>query len=165
MDVEIRSYREEDKEACRELWKELTLWHREIYDDSSIGGNEPGLYFDEHLAKAGPDHLFVAVCGGAVVGLTGYIMMGSEAEVEPLVVSTEFRGRGIGTLLLEEVARRLKGTGIRYLNVRPVTRNIKALEFFRSHGFDKLGRIELFIDYTGQEWKKDLKLFDMEFEY
>jgi len=49
--------------------------------------------------------------------------------------------------------------------VRPVARNKRALEFFRSRGFNKIGRVELFVDYTGKDWKEDLKLFDLEFGY
>jgi len=50
--IEIREYQEKDRDACRRLWRELTVWHRDIYSDPTIGA-EPGLYFDEHLAKTG----------------------------------------------------------------------------------------------------------------
>ncbi len=42
-----------DREACRALWRELTECHRTIYGDPSIGGDDPGLYFDEHLLAPG----------------------------------------------------------------------------------------------------------------
>jgi ribosomal protein S18 acetylase RimI-like enzyme len=164
-EIQIRGYQGKDLEGCREIWEELTAWHREIYDDPTIGGLNPGLYFDIHLEKAGPDHLLVALDGGTVVGLTGYLLVEGDAEVEPLVVRKTHRGRGIGTMLLDALVRRLESTGVKYLSVRPVIRNVKAIEFFRTHGFDKLGRVELFIDYTGNLWKKDLKLFDMDFEW
>lgn len=164
-EIQIREYQGQDLNGCRELWEELTAWHREIYSDPTIGGENPGLYFDTHLAKAGPKHLFVALDGDDVVGLAGYLLVEGEAEVEPLVVRNTHRGRGIGTMLLDAVVRRLEGTGIKSLTVRPVMRNVRAIEFFRKRGFDKLGRVELFIDYTGSNWKKDLKLFDLEFEW
>ncbi len=164
-EIEVRGYREGDKDACRRLWEELTVRHRELYGDPTIGGAEPGLYFDKHLAKSGPEHLFVAVAGDEVVGLVGYLVEDGEIEVEPLVVSRLQRGRGIGTKLLDTVMKHLERTGMRYLSVRPVMRNTKALEFFRNRGFDKVGRIELFIDYTGGDWKKDLRMFDLDFEY
>lgn len=163
--IAVRKYRDKDKTACRKLWAELTQWHRDIYGDQSIGGPDPGLYFDEHLKKAGPEHMLVAVDGRKIVGLTGYLVMDEEIEVEPLVVAASYRGKGIGTMLLDSLIERVQGTGIKYLNVRPVARNKKALEFFRSRGFDKIGRVELFIDRTGKDWKEDLKLFDLEFGY
>jgi len=164
-DIEIRGYLPRDLDGCRRLWEELTLEHRQIYGDPNIGGDDPGSHFDKHLTITGPEHLVVAVDKGTVVGLGGYIMMEGEAEVEPLVVSAKYRMKGIGSRLLKAIVEQLEGTGIRFLNVRPVMRNRKAFEFFRHKGFDKVGRVELFIDYTGRDWKKDLKLFDMDFEY
>jgi len=163
--ITVRQYAEKDKAACRELWAELTQWHRDIYGDQTIGGTDPGLYFDEHLKKAGPEHILVAVDGRKIVGLTGYLVMEEEIEVEPLIVAASHRGRGIGTKLLESLIAQVRGTGIKFLNVRPVARNKRALEFFRSRGFNKIGRVELFVDYTGKDWKEDLKLFDLEFGY
>jgi hypothetical protein len=51
MHVVVRNYREEDREYCRSLWRELTEWHREIYQDSRIGGEHPEEYFDKYLAN------------------------------------------------------------------------------------------------------------------
>jgi len=36
-----RKYRSSDIEQCRSLWKELTEWHRIIYKDPTIGGENP----------------------------------------------------------------------------------------------------------------------------
>lgn len=163
--VKIRGYHEKDKEACRRLWEELTTWHRDIYGDPSIGGPEPGFHFDEHLAKAGSNHLLVAVVDGKVVGLAGYLVEDKEVEVEPLVVSTAYRGRGVGSMLLETVVKRVTRMGVSFLTVRPVARNRRAIEFFRERGFDKVGHVELFIDCSGGRWKRGLKLFDQEFGY
>jgi GNAT superfamily N-acetyltransferase len=164
-DIVIRGYRSEDKEACRGLWAELTQWHRNIYGDQGIGGPDPGMHFDEHLEKAGAEHLLVATDGDRVVGLVGFLVTEEEVEVEPLIVAESHRGGGIGSMLVEAVVDRVGKMGIKFLSVRPVARNKKALEFFRSKGFDKIGRIELFIDYTGREWKDDLRFFDLDFGY
>jgi len=164
--VLIRGYRREDKEECRALWSELTKWHRDIYDDPKIGGANPGLYFDEHLKKVGPRHLIVATIGSKVVGLVGYMGGEEEFEVEPLIVSRDCRGKGIGTMLLNEVKKRVqKEKGTKYLSVRPVARNERAIKYFHSRGFDKIGRVELFIDFSERDWKKDLRLFETRFEY
>jgi len=37
----IRKYQPDDREQCRALWRELTEWHREIYEDTTIGGEHP----------------------------------------------------------------------------------------------------------------------------
>lgn len=162
----IRGYEDRDKEGCRALWSELTQWHRDLYDDPGIGGPNPGLYFDEHLKKVGCNQLFVATIGSRVVGLAGYMGGEEELELEPLIVSRDFRGKGIGTMLMNQVKMHVQNLkGVKYLSVRPVARNERAVDYFRSQGFDKIGRIELFIDFTGREWKKDLKLFERQFEY
>lgn len=161
----MRGYNEADRDACRLLWRELTEWHRGIYDDPTIGGSEPGFHFDEHLAKTGPENLLVAVADGVVVGLIGSLVGEEEIEVEPLVVSKAHRGKGIGSKLLDAAMKRAKGTGIKFLTVRPAARNIRALEFFRTRGFDKVGRIELFVDCKGGNWKKNLELFGLDYEY
>ena len=57
MEIEIREYRPTDLSAGRDLWRQLTQRHRDIYDDQSIGGDDPGLQFDDYLATdelAGP---------------------------------------------------------------------------------------------------------------
>lgn len=163
--IVVRGYRSEDKESCRALWAELTQWHRDIYGDQGIGGPQPGLHFDEHLKLVGAEHLLVAVDGDEVVGLVGYLVEEEEIEVEPLVVARSHRGKGIGSMLLNSVVDRVSNTGIKFLSVRPVARNKRAIQFFREKGFDKIGRVELFIDYTGREWKKDLSFLDLEFGY
>ena len=53
----IRNYQEHDREQCRGLWRELVEWHREIYGNSSIGGDHPEDYFDKHLSLVGKENL------------------------------------------------------------------------------------------------------------
>ena len=53
MKVTIRHYKAEDRMQCRELWDELTEWHRHIYDSPKIGGPTPEDAFDTLLAKVG----------------------------------------------------------------------------------------------------------------
>lgn len=49
-DVIVRDYASADYPACRMLWVELTEHHRRIYEDPSIGGDDPGGAFDDYLA-------------------------------------------------------------------------------------------------------------------
>jgi len=54
---------------------------------------------------------------------------------------------------------------IRYLNVRPVARNIDALHFFHHYGFDTIGHIQLFIDLKKRLWKTGIELHHRQFNY
>jgi hypothetical protein len=69
----VRPFESRDTDACRRLWEELTEWHRQIFDSPEIGGDDPGRAFDEHLAKIGPENVWVAEFEGQVVGLVGLI--------------------------------------------------------------------------------------------
>lgn len=149
----IREYEPGDLEACRRLWVDLTEHHRDIYDVDTIGGDDPGSQFDDHLAAVGVGSLWVAEEEGRVVGLVGLIMDRTSAEVEPVVVSPGSRGLGVGSSLVRHVVDEARGRGVRMLSVRPVARNRGAIRFFADAGFDVLGHIEAFMDLAGdREW-------------
>jgi len=160
----IRPYDSSDLQACRDLWVELTAHHRHIYGVDTIGGDDPGAQFDEHLLAVGPEMIWVAERESRVVGLTGLIVDGTSAEVEPVVVTEGERGRGIGRALVQQVIQEAAAIGVSLLSVRPVGRNTAALRFFREAGFDVLGHIEAFMDLEGdREWVDGETIADREF--
>ncbi len=164
----IRPYTPADLEACRSLWVDLTQRHRDIYEDPSIGGESPGLYFDRHLARVGADHIWVAEGEGRLLGLVGLMMVDEEAEVEPIVVAPGYRERGVGRALLDYVVQEAEKLEVRFLNVRPVARNAEAIAFFHSAGFRLLGHIELSMELRPSPpgaWKSGLELFGCSFDY
>jgi ribosomal protein S18 acetylase RimI-like enzyme len=165
-DFVIRKYRANYREQCRSLWRELTEWHREIYQDPSIGGAHPEDYFDKHLAKVGPEQLWVAEQDTKVVGLVG-LMSGlyDEVEIEPLIVSRAYRGRGIGTGLIEAIIAEARRRGLRSLSVSPVARNVGTIKLLYKLGFKNLGYIQLFIDLTENKWKDGPELFGCKFKF
>jgi hypothetical protein len=77
--VEIRKYRSDDLAACRDLYAQLVEHHREIYDDPTIGGDDPGAGFDEYLSLPERVLTWVAIEDGVVVGLTGLLWEGEES--------------------------------------------------------------------------------------
>lgn len=162
--MEIRSYDPGDLQACRDLWVELTVHHRRIYQQDSIGGDDPGAQFDEHLAAVGPDRIWLAVEEGLVLGATGLIIDGKAGEVEPLIVRETARGRGIGTALIEHAIQQARELGVTLLSVRPVARNTEAVRFFRDSGFEVLGHIEAFMDLSGdREWVSGERIAERDF--
>lgn len=161
----IRKYQPSDREQCRGLWKELTEWHCEIYQDPTIGGAHPEDHFDKHLAEVGPDQLWVAVHDSQVAGLVGLIVKGKEAEIEPLIVSKTYRHKGIGKQLIRTVVTEARNIGVRFLNVKPVARNIQAIKFLYKQGFRNLGHIELILDFSQYVWKPSPQLFGCKFNF
>src|SRR5215469_16110593 len=125
--VIVRDYAESDYGACRSLWAELTEYHRGIYGDPSVGGDDPGAGFDDYLAMPQRTGSWVAGSDGRVVGLTGLLASGASGEVEPVVVAEAARGHGIGRMLINRVVEEARDRGYEYLVIRPVARNVEAV--------------------------------------
>jgi len=145
----VRDYRPEDLEACRELWRSLTQRHRDIYQDPTLGGWDPGTELDAYLTRSDLHQLWVADRAGHVLGLCGLLVNGEESELEPIVVEPGCRSRGIGALLAQRAIAESRSLGVKYVNVRPVARNLEAIRFFHREGFRLLGRFELSIPLEG----------------
>jgi N-acetylglutamate synthase-like GNAT family acetyltransferase len=168
MKPEIRKYEPSDFEACRLLWGELTQRHRDIYGDPTIGGDDPGQAFGPYLANECLHGPWVMEVDGEVVAFAGLIVGAEGAEVEPVVVSSLCRSRGIGTMLVEYVVQEARKLGVRFLNVRPVARNIDAISFFVRAGFDTLGHIDLFQDLlesSERKWKSGIRIHGNKLKY
>jgi GNAT superfamily N-acetyltransferase len=151
----VRDYAEGDYRACRALWAELTEYHRTIYGDPSIGGDDPGAGFDGYLATSQRIGSWVAESHGRVVGLTGLLDQGPSAEVEPVVVTEAARDQGIGRRLISRVVEEARARGYEYLAIRPVARNVAAVQRFHAAGFRALGgHIDLTMDLAARrhEW-------------
>ena len=161
----IRSYEEGDREACRGLWRDLTQWHRDLYADQSIWADrDPGDFFDEHLETVGADRIWVAEEEGRIVGFVGLIVEGVTGELEPIVVSPEARGSGIGRALGEQVIAAARELDLRRLDVRPVARNDGAISFFHELGFDTLGQLELLMYLQEpKDWPVHARLAERDF--
>lgn len=162
--VTIRQYRPTDLASCRALWAELTEHHRQLYEDATIGGDDPGGHFDQHLAQVGPELIWVADNQGQVIGFVSLIIAGEEATVEPVIVTAEYRRRGIGRALLLHAVREATQRRARFLNIRPVARNMEAMSLFYSAGFELLGQVELFMDLRpelGRTWRDGATLMGL----
>lgn len=168
-DLSIRQYEPSDIEACRSLWVELTEAHRELYDDPSIGGEQPGLLFDRHLERVGAECIWTAQCGGEAGGFVSLRVNDSasgdpEGEVAELVVSQRYRRRGIGRALLDFAIGEARRLGVGYLSISPVARNAPAMSLYHQAGFQLVGQIELFMDLKDSKrtsWKPAFSLFNL----
>ena len=166
--MRIREYRAVDYDACRRLWVQLTERHRQIYGDATIGGDNSGAGLDDYLCNPNRRVTWVAEMQGSVAGMTGLIVHGDEAEVEPVVVSEKFRSRGVGRALVAQAISESKKIGVRFLSAQPVMRNVESVTFFIENGFNIAGHIDLFQDLQperGREWKPGITLHGRELRY
>jgi GNAT superfamily N-acetyltransferase len=167
-EVIVRDYADRDYGACRSLWAELTEYHRRIYGDPSIGGDDPGAGFDDYLAYSRRMGSWVAASPGRVIGLTGLFDRGRSGEVEPVIVAEAARNQGIGRLLIGRVVEEARARGYEYLAIRPVARNVAAVRRFHAIGFRTLGgHVDLTMDLAARrhEWLSGANLHGLDFDY
>lgn len=83
------------------------------------------------------DHAgLLALVDGAIVGHALYDRLADPDEAEvALEVADAFQGRGVGTLMLDELARRAVRAGIRRFVAHVLPANQKMLQVFRDLGF------------------------------
>jgi N-acetylglutamate synthase-like GNAT family acetyltransferase len=168
MELDIRVYQSSDYKACRILWVELTRYHRDIYEDQAIGGEDPGVGFDSYLKNEKLYGPWVAIINGQIVGFTGLLVDNIEAEIEPVIISKQYQHQGVGKLLVERVIKEAEELKVKFLNVRPVARNIEAISFFVKAGFNLIGHINLFQDLSKsseREWKTGISIHEFKLKY
>jgi GNAT superfamily N-acetyltransferase len=164
--VKIRPFEEQDASACRALWAELTRSHRALYDDASIGGDDPGSGFDAYLGEFAGARKWVAMRGSTVIGFVGLIIRGKQGEIEPVVVSFDARGQGIGRSLVQTAVDAALDEGVDQLKASPVARNSHAIDFFHSLGFTALGHVDLLMDsrHPASYWQRGERLAGSDFD-
>jgi GNAT superfamily N-acetyltransferase len=150
--VEIREYESRDFDACRALFDELVEAHRALYPDGEIGST-----FELE------GRIFVAEQAGRVVGYAGLVWHGKRAELEPIVVARDNRGRGVGRALAERVIEEARAGGAVRVFARPVARNRDAIAFFHSIGLDTLGYVQVQLDFELRERRPAERIAGHEF--
>ena len=161
--VTVRSYRPSDHSAGRTLWAELTHQQQQMYGASGDGGAG----FEEYLTRLDLSGLWVADhADDGVIGLVGLIMRGRAGEVEPVVVTTTHRHKGVGRKLLRHVASEAKKRSMLSLTISPSSRNVDAIRSLHAAGYDVVSSIELTMDLDrhAHEWLQDgLELHELQF--
>ena len=162
--VTVRSYRPSDHSAGRRLWSELTNEHNEMYGEPAEDGGEG---FEEYLTRLDLSGLWVADhADDGVIGLVGLIMRDRAGEVEPIVVTTSHRHKGVGRRLLRHVAAEAKKRNMTALTNTPSSRNIEAIRSLHAAGYDVFSSIELTLDLDRHqhEWLREgLELHELQF--
>jgi GNAT superfamily N-acetyltransferase len=167
--VTIRSYRPTDHRDCRQLWAELADEHQALYEDGPApGGVDPGAAFEEYLTRLDLSGMWVAdEAGVGVVGFVGLVLDGRGGEVEPVVVTAQRRGEGIGRALLAHVADQARRRGLRRLTISPASRNVDAIRCLHAAGYNALASVTLAIDLSPREqgWRDGIDLHELRFKY
>ena len=186
----IRGYRPTDHSACRRLWAELTTEHRRLYPAAppvpaaapaavselgtelatmaTPGDAESGAGFEEYLTRLDLSGMWVAQHEeDGVVGFIGLILHGRAGAVDPVVVTRDRRGEGIGRALLRYVGEQARSRGMRELTISPALRNVEAVRRLFRAGFDAAATVTLALDLTGRDgqWRDGVDIHGERFRY
>lgn len=84
--------------------------------------------------------LWVAEVDDAVVAYAVVWIVADQAELGDLAVAEEWRGRGIGTRLLEAAVDAVRDAGVRELFLEVRLSNLGAQRLYARHRFEQVGR-------------------------
>jgi GNAT superfamily N-acetyltransferase len=162
--VGVRPYRPADHNACRRLWAEFVEQQRSLYNDPTLGGPDPGAGFEEYLTRLDLSGMWVADDRG-VVGFVGLVLDGRGGAVDPVVVTANRRGEGIGRALLAHVAEQARQRGLRELSISPALRNVEAIHCLHAAGYDVLANITLSLSFDRRPggYREGPELYDRRF--
>ena len=184
--VVIRGYRPTDHSACRRLWAELMTEHRQLYpgappvpaaapaavDETGAVAAQTeaasGAGFEEYLTRLDLSGMWVAQhAEEGVVGFIGLILQGRAGAVDPVVVTADLRGQGIGRALLGYVAEQASRRGMRELTISPALRNLEAIRCLYRAGFDAAATVTLALDLTSRDaqWRDGIDIHGVRFRY
>ncbi|MGP9503584.1 ATP-binding protein [Specibacter sp. AOP5-B1-6] len=120
----IRDFHSQDVEGILELWQSLR-----------DNGVDPVYDLSEVLASCEKDHAVVAVLGDRIIGAAVARAAHDQGWIVFLATLPDFRGRGIGTLLLAAVENRMAAHGLNKLSaLMPETET--RVDAFSNRGFE-----------------------------
>lgn len=147
MNIVIRKAIIEEIPLLKPLGIELQDNERSLYPDRASGAMIADKY-NEILCRdvtSGEWQVFVAIVEGAIVGYVSGTANDSEDDLEnitpgyyvgDLVVSQEYRSKGIGSQLLAAVYAYAKENGFCTVELGVLARNTAAQQFYRKEGFE-----------------------------
>jgi len=122
----IREFRFEDYDEAMKLWKESGLM---IRPGDELEGIKLKL-------KRDPDLFLIAEENGKILGIVMGAWDGRRGWINHLAVRPDRQRKGIGTSLIRELEKRLKGKGAKKVNAQIYQWNQKSVEFFKALGYE-----------------------------
>lgn len=75
-----------------------------------------------------------------IVGYTGLLVLGSDADVQTIAVAEELRGGGYGKLLLETLLEEAKNRGAKNVFLEVRDDNYQAQSLYKKYGFETIAK-------------------------
>jgi ribosomal-protein-alanine N-acetyltransferase len=116
--------------------------------------------FLSELAQRSSRRYVVGSIGPIVVGYAGLMIVDDEGHVTTLTVDPGWHHRGIGTVLLLDLARAAPGLGVKHLTLEVRVGNEPAQALYRRFGFAPVGVRKNYYAETGEDaiimWVHDI---------
>lgn len=116
--------------------------------------------FLSELAQRSSRRYSLATLGPLVIGYSGLMLVGNEGHVTTLTVDPAWHRRGVGTLLLLDLARAAVGLGVKDLTLEVRVSNTPAQALYRRFGFAPAGVRRNYYAETGEDaivmWAHDV---------
>jgi len=152
MDMTIRSVQLQDAESITSIIRELG-WFEHLNSESNQTTAERVhqhislcLADDSHSAFVAEDENHKVIGYSSVHYLPYFFLPGPEGYVSELFISTEARGQGIGTALLERVIAEARKHGCSRLTlINSRTRESYQRKFYEQHGWKERTEIAAFV--------------------
>lgn len=90
--------------------------------------------FNYHIKKESFDNIFfksLVYYNNGIKGIIVYDLLYDRIEIEYIIVDAEYRKKGIGTLLLNEIEQK----GIKNITLEVRESNKEAIEFYKKNGY------------------------------
>lgn len=123
MQVAIRKFQVKDLKRVYEIEKES---FKDPYNP----------FFLLQLYELFSDTFLVAEVGGRVVGYIIARRVGTRGHIIAIAVDPKYRGRGIGTILMQVILEKLKKRGVEIVWLEVRISNKRAISFYRKLGFE-----------------------------
>ncbi len=103
--------------------------------------HDPYLYMQFY--ESCNEGFIVAEVNGIVVGyVVGYQISENTGRIFSIAVYPNYQNRGIGSTLLKEIIRVLRGYGVTNIILEVRQSNIRAKRFYERHGFVQIGIVK-----------------------
>jgi L-amino acid N-acyltransferase YncA len=145
MDIKIRAYKTEDTQAILDIINYNILNSTALYDYNIRSYEQQKVILEEKIAKQFP--VIVAELDGVVTGFGMYsefrFREAYKFTVEHSVyVNTDFHGKGIGKILLQELIQLAKKQGLHTMIGVIDAENQSSVDFHEKFGFKTVGVIK-----------------------
>jgi ribosomal protein S18 acetylase RimI-like enzyme len=143
---ELRPARDEDRLP-------LALVYAAVAEERDGIGAEPPVDVEARAASWTLDGTIVAVAGDAVIGSIHVGVSGHGYGEIGMAIAREWRGRGVGSALMEAAIAWARERGLHKLSLGVFAHNAAGLALYRKYGFVEEGRrVKHYRRQSGELW-------------